>query len=145
MNKRVSIFVILDILHFIAYSNWLGQFHISLTREYLIPFRFGLWRQEHNALCFIAAAPTKECRISLQKHSSCQLHLCQKYPKKIRLDMRFSNLHTLLLVSRLVWNLIWKGDFFVLASDPSVLSQRISPEKHQIERLETYLAANREV
>jgi hypothetical protein len=64
MNKRVSIFVILDILHFIAYSNWLGQFHISLTREYLIPFRFGLWRQEHNALCFIAAAPTKECRIS---------------------------------------------------------------------------------
>jgi hypothetical protein len=33
----------------------------------------------------------------------------------------------------------------VLASDPSVLSQRISPEKHQIERLETYLAANREV
>lgn len=41
--------------------------------------------------------------------------------KKIRLDMRFSNIHTILHVSQLsLKSLIWKRDLFALASDPSV-------------------------
>lgn len=113
--------MILDIMGYIACCIWMRQFHIGLRQEYLIPFGFGLWRQEHNALWLYSSCTSQECSISIQKQNS-----LVSEPKKILLDMRFSNLENSTydpislkfdLERRLRWHLI-------------LLSQRISTERY---------------